>query len=583
MSPFSVSLESYSSDRDPASYAFAAPCGQVQAHRAHEVRPAIEEVERAVSSGLHAAGFLTYEAASGLDPVLQALPAGELPLVWFGLFRERHCVDAGSNADLGTYQLTDWRPSICRTRYDRSIRRIQEHIRSGDTYQVNYTFRMSAGFSGDDRALYADLCRSQRASFCAYVDLGRHRILSASPELFFSLANGEFRARPMKGTRPRGRWPREDEELRQALRSSEKDKAENLMIVDLLRNDLGRISETGSVTVPSLWDVERYETVYQMTSAITSRLRRGTGLSDILRSLFPCGSVTGAPKVKTMQIISEQEGSPRGVYTGSIGFVSPGPEICFNVAIRTVWIDTQAGRAEFGVGGGITTDSSEDGEYEECMVKSRVLTSRRPDFELLETLRHDPGQGYALLDGHLSRLRLSSEYFGFRHDPDGIRQALEDAVQSTGGVCSRVRLLVSRSGEARCEQAPLTPPSPRPLRAAACTDPVDSHDPMLFHKTTHREAYDKRLARRPDCDELILQNERGEATECCIGNLVAVIRGQHYTPPLSSGLLPGVFRAEMLAQGRLRERVLEMDDLRRAESLHLINSVRGWIPLELAD
>ena len=579
-----VLLESYSHDRDPASYAFRDACGEVGAYTPEDVGPALLEVEHAVSSGLHAAGFLSYEAASGLDPVLETHPPDGRPLLWFGLFRERRHVAPGELPPRGDYALSAWQPSISRDSYDRAIQRIRAYIAAGDTYQVNYTFRMRADFQGDDRAFYGALCRSQRASHCAYLDLGRFRVLSASPELFFSLKDGDLTARPMKGTRPRGRWPLEDDRLTRELSSSPKDRAENVMIVDLLRNDLGRVSEMGSVSVPRLWEVERYETVLQMTSTVTSRLGADAGLVNLLSALFPCGSVTGAPKVRTMQIITELECSPRGIYTGAIGYLSPGLEAGFNVAIRTVWIDTLTGKAEFGVGGGITYDSSEAAEYEECTVKARVLTDRRPEFDLLETLRYEPKEGYFLLARHLERLESSARYFGFRYDAAAVEEELSTIARGLENGPHRVRLTLARNGEISVTHQPVaSTPEGAVWRAAVCGDPVDSHDPLLYHKTTHRSTYDTRLSSCPRCDEVILTNERGEVTECCIGNIVAFLDGSMYTPPLDSGLLPGTYRAELLALGEISERVLWPEDLRRADSLHLINSLRRWVDLELVD
>ncbi|MFH1569571.1 MAG: aminodeoxychorismate synthase component I, partial [Gemmatimonadota bacterium] len=413
MTPPLVLLESYAAARDPDSFAFLDPCGEMVARTPGEVLPALRELARATAGGLHSAGYLGYEAASGLDPVLRTrAAAADLPLLWFGLFRHRQAVAPGSLRATGPYTLTDWQPTVTRPDFDAAIGRVRRYIAAGDTYQVNYTFRMRARLEGDDRALYRDLCRSQRASYCAYLDLGRYRLLSASPELFLSLRDGVLTSRPMKGTRPRGRWPAEDDDLAAALVGSPKDRAENVMIVDLLRNDLGRVSAVGSVGVPRLWEVERYETVLQMTSTVTSRLRPGVGLVELMQALFPCGSITGAPKVRTMEIIAELESSPRGVYTGAIGCISPGPECRFSVAIRTAVLDTADGALEFGVGGGITWDSSAAGEYEECLVKARLLRERRPDFDLLETMLHEPGAGYFLLERHLERLASSARYFG---------------------------------------------------------------------------------------------------------------------------------------------------------------------------
>ncbi len=575
-----VCLDSHSRERAPRSFTFCGLLREVRADRLQDVVPALEEVVQAVDAGHHAAGFLSYEAASGLDPVLATRRPGDLPLVWFGIFDRREETDPHVSTDDGSYTLSSWEPTTSREDYDRSIRRIRQYIEKGDTYQVNHTFRMQAAFSGDPAGFYQDLCRSQRASYCAFLDLGRHKILSASPELFFTLDRGTLTTRPMKGTRPRGRWASEDLALANELLSAEKDRAENLMIVDLLRNDVGRVAEIGSVSVPALWQVERYETVWQMTSTVTARLRQGSGPSEILQALFPCGSVTGAPKVRTMEIISELETSPRGVYTGSIGYISPGPEMAFNVAIRTVWIDSELGRAEFGVGGGITYDSSESGEYAECMVKARVLSDRRPALQLLETLRYDGDTGFHLLDRHLDRLEASARYFGFACDRSAVRGTLESEAECLNEGSHRCRLTLDDRGTVDIHIAPLDLSSD-PFFVALCDRPVDSRYPLLYHKTTHRRLYDARLALYPGCDDVILLNERGELTECCIGNLVLGMAGQQFTPPVESGLLPGTFRADLIGRGLLHERVLVQADLDRAESLHLINGVRGWVPLSL--
>ena len=319
-----------------------------------------------------------------------------------------------------------------------------------------------------------------------------------------------------------------------------------------------------------------------MTSTVTATAVPDVGLVDLMRALFPCGSVTGAPKVRTMQIIAELESSPRGVYTGSIGCVSPGPEYLFNVAIRTVVIDAEKGAAEFGVGGGITWDSSAEEEYEECRVKARVLGEHRSDFCLLETLLHEPGRGYFLLEPHLERLRASARYFGYDCDPASVSRRLHD-LDGLGEQPQRVRLTLARDGTAELECAPLGPDTGSPLRVALCPLPVDSGNALLYHKTTCRALYDECRATRPDCDEVILQNERGELTECCIGNLVVQLDGQSYTPPVNAGLLAGTYRNELVTRGELCERTLVPSDLQGAEALYLINSVRRMVPLHLVD
>ncbi len=569
----------FESHRKGTSFRFCDPCDIICVSHPKNVGPAFDRIERAVHSGLHAAGFLSYEAASGLDPVLKTHEPGDFPLMWFGLFRHREHIPVGTRNG-GHYDLGAWRPSVSRAAYNTALNRIRDLIIAGDTYQVNYSFRLRANFSGNSLSLYRDLCRAQRTDYAAYLDIGRFQILSASPELFFSLKNGVLTARPMKGTAPRGRWWEEDEARAKQLQKSEKDRAENVMIVDLLRSDLGRVSS--SVKVPALWHVERYETVLQMTSTVKSRMRCGVGLRELATALFPCGSVTGAPKVRTMQIIKEVERAARGIYTGSIGYLSPGGDITFNVAIRTVCIDRKTGTAEFGVGSGITCDSSSDGEYEECLTKARMLAKQQPDFDLFETLRYEGKNGFFLIDRHIDRIEASARYFGFVFDRLSVLSALEKAVSDLDKSPHRVRLVLSRKGCVKVETAPLKNASQnRALSVRISPLPVDSLDPLLFHKTTRREPYTSRLNMYPLCEEIILINERGEATECSIGNLVAKLDGRYVTPPISCGLLGGTFRAELLSRGKLTEQVLIVDDLKRAEALYMINSVRKWTRLKL--
>ena len=573
----------FQSHRKGASFRFCDPCDTICVSHPQDVGPALDRIERAVHSGLHAAGFFSYEAASGLDPVLKTHVPGDFPLMWFGLFRHRKNIPAGTpngrNYDLGA-----WRPSISRSAYDTALNRIRDLIIAGDTYQVNYSFRLRANFSGNSLSLYRDLCRAQRTDYAAYLDIGRFQILSASPELFFALKNGTLTTCPMKGTAPRGRWWKEDKARAKQLQKSEKDRAENVMIVDLLRNDLGRISKAGSVKVPALWHVEHYETLLQMTSTVTSRVRHDVRLRELVTALFPCGSVTGAPKVRTMEIIKEVEQAARGIYTGSIGYLSPGGDMAFNVAIRTVCIDRKTGIAEFGVGSGITSDSSSDGEYEECLTKARLLAAQQPAFDLFETLRYDGKNGFFLLNRHIGRIEASARYFGFAFDRSSVLSALKNAVSDLGKSPHRVRLVLSRNGCVQVETAPLKNTSQkRALSACISPLPVASRDPLLFHKTTRREPYTSRLDMYPMCEEIILINERGEATECSIGNLVAKLDGLYVTPPISCGLLGGTFRAKLISRGKLTERVLKVNDLKRAEALYMINSVRKWTRLKLVD
>jgi para-aminobenzoate synthetase/4-amino-4-deoxychorismate lyase len=579
--PF-VLFESYDRNAAGRSFRFVDCVEEISAATHEQIFPALRRIESAMHNGLHAAGFLSYEAAPAFEPNLRVKHTTDFPLLWFGLFKERREIAAGEFFREGNFELSNWQPSINEAAYYEAVEQIREHIAAGDTYQVNFTFRLCANFHGDDLALYHRLCKSQRAGYCAYLNIERYRILSASPELFFHWQNGELLTRPMKGTRPRGRTTSEDRIYSEQLKTSAKERAENLMIVDLLRSDMGRISKFGAVQVPKLFEVERYETVLQMTSAITSLSLLQVGFVEILQALFPSGSVTGAPKIRTTEIINELESSPRQIYTGAIGFISPGPEAVFNVAIRTLRIDTHTAIAELGVGSGITYDSSPEAEYKECLLKANFLAQPRPDFALLETMLYESGTGYFLLDRHFRRLADSADYFGFQFDENEIRAALQKIASRLANGKFKIRLVLNRDGAIQVLQESLSNfNQKRFLQVAIAREPVDSRDVFLFHKTTHREAYETRHASRPDCDEVLLINENGELTESTIANLVVRLEGKDCTPPVACGLLAGTFRAELLEQKKLIERVLRPEDLKRADASFLINSVRGWMPIQV--
>ena len=576
-----VLFESY--DRNPAgrSFHFVDAVEEITATTPAQIIPALRRIAAATQSGLHAAGFLTYEAAPACDPLFRVKAASALPLLWFGLFKTRREIKAGAFLHDGPFSLTGAQTSLNENAYHQAVEQIREHIAAGDTYQVNFTLRQRAHFAGDDLALYHRLCRNQRAGYCAYLNLGRYRILSISPELFFHWHNGQITTKPMKGTRPRGRHTAEDRDYAAQLQTSPKERAENLMIVDLLRNDLGRIAEFGSVQTPQLFAVERYETVLQMTSTVTARPLPQAGFVEILQALFPSGSVTGAPKIRTMEIIHALEDSPRQIYTGAIGFLSPGPEAVFNVAIRTLLLDTQTGSAELGLGSGITYDSSPAAEYKECLLKGNFVKQRRPDFSLLETLRYENPAGYFLLDRHLARLADSADYFGFKFDESAVRAALQEATERMAAGTFKVRVQLDRNGALQVSSQLL---DEKPIsRVALSRAPVDSRDVFMFHKTTHREAYETRRALHPEVDDVLLMNEKGELTESTIANLVVRLGGKDYTPPISCGLLAGTLRAELLEQEKLLELVLRPEALQKAEAIFLINSVRGWMPAQLVD
>ena len=562
----------------PRRLRFTRPVEVVTARTLPEVLPALCRVRRAAEAGRYAAGFVSYEAAPAFDPALAVGPTSALPLLWFGIFHAPDADDAREAA--GEFSLSEWTPSIDRAAYGRNFDAARRAIARGDTYQINYSFRLRARFGGDPLGLYRRLASAQRAAYCAYLDTGRFKILSASPELFFRLSGREIETRPMKGTARRGLWPEEDDALAARLAASEKNRAENVMIVDLMRNDLGRVAETGTVRVRDLFKVERYPTVFQLTSTVEARARAGVALEDVFAAAFPSGSVTGAPKISTMRLIAALEDSPRGLYCGSVGLLTPGGEAVFNVAIRTVVIDSETGAAEYGVGGALTWDSACGDEYEEALAKAAVLSERREPFQLLETMRLEGGR-YSLLDRHLARLRASARYFGFAFSPRAIQDCLDRHARDSPAAARRARLLVSESGEARVESAPLDALPAGPVRVALAADPVSRSDVFLYHKTTRRDVYDSRRGLDREVFDVLLSNEDGELTEFTTGNLVVELDGRRWTPPRACGLLAGTMRAELLERAEIAERTLTASHLAGNPPMWFVNGVRGWVPVVL--
>ncbi|MHB8708634.1 MAG: aminodeoxychorismate synthase component I [Desulfuromonadales bacterium] len=542
-----------------------------------EVVSLLGEVERAVAAGRHAAGFLGYEAASGLDPVLSTHSGGELPLAWFGLFRERIAVEPGMTRVAGACRLLAPLPSWDEVAYAAAFATVKEYIAAGDSYQVNLTFREHFRFAGEPFALYRQLCAAQPAAFCAWLELDDFAIASASPELFFARRGSEIVMQPMKGTAPRGIDARDDRQQCEQLAASPKERAENLMIVDLVRNDLGRIAVTGSVDVPALFAVESYPTLHQMTSTVTARLRDDTSLADLFRALFPCGSVTGAPKRRSMAIIRELEEEPRGLYCGALGFVSPGGEAVFSVAIRTAVLDLARGAGELGIGSGVTADAEADAEYRECLDKAAFLMRHAEPLQLVETLQWDAGRGYLLLERHLQRLAASAADLGFRCDLAAVTRQLQAAPPLVTGR-HKVRLLLAVNGAVTITTAPLEPRDyvARPPMVALADKHIDSREPLLRHKSTWRPWYDGVLERHPGCVDVLFCNEHDEVTEGTLHNLVIERDGRLVTPAVACGLLPGTLRQELLERGVLIEDVVTRQELVAARRLWLINSVRGW-------
>ncbi|WKZ45922.1 MAG: aminodeoxychorismate synthase component I [Anaerolineales bacterium] len=566
----------------------------IVAEQLQEVLPALREIEDAANSGLYAAGFLSYESAPAFDEAHQTHASSGFPLLWFGLYPQPRFLSLPKPAS--PKPALTWSPTVDRATYNSAIDSVRARIAEGRTYQVNYTMRLKTEFNADAWNFFLHLAQGQN-NHAAYVDTGRFAIASASPELFFQLDGETVTCRPMKGTTRRGRTNAEDVKQAEWLKESEKNRAENVMIVDMIRNDLGRIAKTGSVHVPELFAVEKYPTLWQMTSTV--KAQNDASLTKIFSALFPCASITGAPKVSTMRIISELETTPRKIYTGSIGYIAPNRKAKFNVAIRTALIDRETQTAEYGVGGGIVWDSTSADEYEEALLKARVLTESPPQFSLLETVLWTPEEGFFLRDKHITRLLDSAEYFDFPisnisrwsssreaayrdHSAASKYTEAKEIVEnylnqlaSTFTSPQRVRLLLDKHGNITSEHAPFQP-TDNPFRVRLADKPINSNDVFLFHKTTHRKIFDDARERFSDYDDILLFNERGELTEFTIGNLVVEMDGKLLTPPISCGLLAGTFREYLLETGQAEERVVHKDELKKCTKIYLVNSVRKW-------
>ncbi len=539
-----------------------------------EILPALDRIERIVDKeGFTAVGFVAYEAASAFDPALSVKADGGFPLLWFGLFPQPDKLGglkaraSPGRADPG------WQLYMTQDEYRNKVGAIHEYIRGGDVYQVNFSYRMRTAVQVDPLDVFAGLMAGQETRQAAFIDTGEWAILSASPELFFRLEGDRIESRPMKGTSARGLWFEDDRRKAETLRTSEKERAENLMIVDMVRNDIGRIADVGSVTVPALFTLERYPTVWQMTSTVCGRT--GASLREIFGALFPPASVTGAPKVRAMEIISESESSPRRIYTGTIGWIAPGRRAAFNVAIRTVLINHEDKRAEYGVGSGIVWDSKDDREWEECSIKAKVLHTRMPEFDLLETMLWSPDDGYSLLERHLRRLEESAIYFGFEMDAARMRDRLDRLTSELPPCAHKVRLLLSRAGNVDIETNPMVPDELKFGDITIAETPVDSSNVFLYHKTTNRKIYEEALKGCHRHGDVIIFNEKGEVTETTIANIAAKIGGKLCTPPVRCGLLAGTYRTWLVEQGKIRERPIKLGELRGSTEIYLMNSVRG--------
>jgi para-aminobenzoate synthetase / 4-amino-4-deoxychorismate lyase len=554
---------------------YSGPAECLTARTVDEVAPLLDALRSAKTRGLHAAGFLAYDASAALLPHLKSPPEGLL--AWFGLFEQYQ----EFNTDTITSKLANpdgaWlsslRPGISRAEYEAAFAKCQEYITAGDIYQANLTFPLSADYAGDPLALYAALRPRAAAGYGGVIWTGERHYLSFSPELFFALKGQRVTTKPMKGTASRRADPVADAAEAENLRTDPKQRAENLMIVDLLRNDLSRVCAPGSVAVPELFHVESYPTVHQMTSTVTGTLPETADAIEVIKALFPCGSITGAPKIRSMQIISEVEAAPRSVYCGSIGRIDANGNAAFNVAIRTFTLCEEAKTVSLGLGSGIVADSDEAVEWAECLAKGDFAKVSGYGFDLIETMRFEPAHGIKRLQLHLERIKASAQEFGFEFDRHAVRNRLHAATFHLDSL-SKIRLLLSKSGAVAIEIRPLDDPA-EIWRVAVVPLPVDSSDFRLFHKTTDRAFYDDART-ASDADEVVFSDTGGFLTEGSITALFVERDGKLLTPPLSRGALPSVLRRELIESGDAMEADLTAADL--IQNFFVGNSVRGLIP-----
>jgi para-aminobenzoate synthetase/4-amino-4-deoxychorismate lyase len=552
----------------------SAPVATLVADHLKDVLPVLTEVEsRVEKEALTAVGFICYEAAAAFDSALQTHPPGKLPPVTFALFDSVDILSDSQLPWLAADNPADWQLDVSQDEYLQNIAAIRTQIGQGNVYQINYTMPLTAR-GIESWPLFSQIARD--AEYAALIEADEFAIVSASPELFFKLDGSTLRCEPMKGTASRGLSSEADLAQAQWLTDSQKNQAENLMITDMVRNDVGRIATPGSVATRDLFKVAQHPTVWQMTSTVSCETQ--ASITEILTHLFPGASITGAPKNASMSLIRSLEPNPREVYTGTIGLLEPGRKAQFNIAIRTAWIDKRSETARYHAGGGIVWDSEANAEFAELLAKTKILqrTAETTSFELLETLLWQPRQGYYLLTEHLQRLEASARYWGFHCDQAAIRDQLMEYSRTLASDPMRIRLLVDCRGTAKIEHAPLPAAASEPVQLTIYPEAIDPEDPLLYHKTTARGIYDRALSWAAAGTEALLQNPDGFVTESPIANLVYQLDGNRYTPPVSCGLLPGTLRRHLLDSGEICERPLPAHELPNCDALWLINSLRGW-------
>lgn len=570
-----------SADGPRLRHAFGTPRERLVAHAADQVRPVLDAAQKAAQAGAWCVGYLRYEAAPAFDPALVVREA-QGPLAWFAVYDAPlpwSQTDADARHDCADVRV-QWQPLLERPAFDAALARLLDGIARGDYYQVNFTAQMVGALAGTIAgpaaagALFAALQRAQPGGYAAFLDTGDEQVLSVSPELFFDWRAGHLLARPMKGTAARGATAQEDADQALHLRTSPKEMAENVMVVDLLRNDMSRIAEPFSVRVPRLFHTEALPSVWQMTSDVMARTRAGCSLADVFAALFPCGSVTGAPKVQAMRAIRELEPAPRGVYCGALGVIQPGGAATFNVPIRTVTL--RGATAWCGIGSGITAGSVASAEWQEWQLKLSFVQRASEPFSVLETLGLLDG-GWRDSDAHLARMALAARQFAYPWDRHTAERALVQLAQAHPHGAWRVRLLLNAQGQVSAAAYAL-PATATPVRLQLASRAIEeAHSEFVRFKTTRRSHYDAFAPTQPEVFDTLLWNAQGEVTECTRGNIAILLDGSWVTPPLHCGLLPGIGRARALREGRVREAVVRKEDLPRATAFAFINSLRGWV------
>lgn len=557
---------------------FFNPIQVLSAQTISEIIPCLEMIQQAVKKGYYAAGYISYEAAPAFNEKLTVKKGNMMPLLWFGIFNEpiHQKLECTNQDDSFT---GEWKPTVLVDSYKKNFNAIQNSIKKNLTQQVNYTIPFESTFSSDPLSLYKQLEEAQSANYMAYLNIDDFSIISASPELFFHLKNREITTKPMKGTIGRGLTYKDDVKHAEWLKNSKKNRTENRLIIDLMRNELESIAIPGSIDISKLYTIEKYPTLYQMTSTITAQIQEHIELIDIFKALFPCGSITGIPKKDTMDIISELEVTPREVYCGAIGYITPHQEAIFNVPIRTVLIDKKNERAKYGVGGAITNHSSGENEHEEILIKTRLLTKKRNEFQLLESFGLINGK-YLYFNEHMKRLKESALYFDYKLHLDRIQNHLNELAQKHRQGKWKVRLLVDKNGEHSIEIEKLRSDT-NVSTVKLANQPIDRNDIFLYHKTTNRTIYETNKIQSDELFDTLLWNEEGVITEFTTGNIIVELNNELFTPPVESGLLAGTFREYLLTNGIITERKIKIDELSICANIWYINSVREWIPVQL--